>query len=52
MNDHVIESLLHHQLHKFFCGVWASDQLPLSQILLGTAYFIVNTCSSHLPEEH
>ena len=53
MNNHQLESLLRHLLGDAFCGVWASDQLPLlEQTFRLPAYMIVNTHPGHEPGEH
>ena len=53
MNNHELESLMHHLLGDLFYGVWASDHLPLlKRTYRGPAYFIVNTHPSHMPGEH
>lgn len=53
MNNHQLGSLLPHLLRDVFCGVWASDQLPLLNPSFRTpAYFIVNTHEGHWPGEH
>lgn len=53
MDNHQLEHLLHRLLGNVFCGVWASDQLPLLTFdFQAPAYFIVNTHPSHLPGEH
>nr|DAC81313.1 TPA_asm: adenain [Larimichthys croaker adintovirus] len=53
MNNHELENLLHRLLGDVFCGVWASDQLPLLTRSFDTpVYFIVNTHPAHLPGEH
>ena len=53
MNNHELDSLLHHLLGNLFCGVWACDQLPLlTQTFSKPAYFIVNTHPSHMSGEH
>ncbi len=50
MNNHELENLLHRLLGDVFCGVWASDQLPLLTRSFDTpVYFIVNTHPAHLP---
>lgn len=53
MNNHELEGILRHLLGDSFCGVWASDQLPLlRQSFRLPAYMIVNTHPAHEPGEH
>ena len=53
MDNRQLEHLLHRLLGDVFCGVWASDQLPLLRSeFRAPGYFIVNTHPSHLPGEH
>ena len=44
---------MHRVLGDVFCGVWASDQLPLlTRSFTPPSYFIVNTHKGHQPGEH
>lgn len=52
MDNRQLDHLLHRLLGDIFCGVRASDQLPLLNEFRAPAYFIVNTHPSHLPGEH
>lgn len=53
MDNVQLENLLHSLLGDVFCGVWASDQLPMLNPSFRTpAYFIVNTHPAHMPGEH
>lgn len=53
MNSHQLESLMTGIVGDAFCGVWASDQLPLLTSSFKTpAYLVVNTHPAHEPGEH
>lgn len=53
MNNQQLEKLLTSVTGDVFCGVWASDHLPLlTQHFPLPAYFIVNTHPGHRPGEH
>ncbi len=51
MNSHQLEGLMRHLVGDAFCGVWASDQLPLlTQSFRLPASMIVNTHLGTNPE--